>query len=115
MFVWSSQLSTSPTRKKGREILESLETGKAIELWMRRKGNDIAFTYLGRVVPIRYEGSEPMLVTFRLLTPLSGELQSRLGVKGTRPLPSQSSSKMPIRKRSRWVCRSRPIPTSSAP
>lgn len=79
-FVWSSQLSTSPTRKKGREILESLETGKAIELWMRRKGNDIAFTYLGRVVPLRHEGSEPMLVTFRLLTPLTGELQSRLGL-----------------------------------
>lgn len=81
VFVWSSQLSTSPTRKKGREILESLETGKAIELWMRRKGNDVAFTYLGRVVPLSYEGSEPMLVTFRLLTPLSGELQSRLGLK----------------------------------
>ncbi|MGV0778596.1 DUF3427 domain-containing protein [Mycolicibacterium elephantis] len=82
IFVWSSQISTSPEGKKGREILQSLETGKSIELWMRRKGNDIAFTYLGRVVPISYEGSKPMLVTFRLLTPLSGELQSRLGLEG---------------------------------
>ncbi len=79
VFVWSSQLSTSPTRKKGREILEAMETGKSIELWMRRKGNDLAFTYLGRVVPLGHEGSEPMLVTFRLLTALSGELQTRLG------------------------------------
>lgn len=78
-FVWSSQLSTSPERKKGREILDALETGKSIELWMRRKGQDPAFTYLGRVVPISHEGSEPMLVKFRLLTPLTGELQSRLG------------------------------------
>lgn len=80
VFVWSSQLSTKPTGKKGREILESLSTGKSIELWMRRKGSDIAFTYLGRVVPLGYEGSEPMLVTFRLLTPLTGELQSQLGL-----------------------------------
>nr|WP_090339726.1 DUF3427 domain-containing protein [Mycolicibacterium malmesburyense]CRL68234.1 type III restriction enzyme res subunit [Mycolicibacterium malmesburyense] len=81
IFVWSSQMSTSPEGKKGREILQSLETGKSIELWMRRKGNDVAFTYLGRVVPIGYEGSKPMLVTFRLLTPLTGELQSRLGLQ----------------------------------
>jgi hypothetical protein len=80
IFVWSSQLSTSPERKKGKEILDALETGKSIELWMRRKGSDTAFTYLGRVVPVSHQGSQPMLVTFRLLTPLSGELQSRLGV-----------------------------------
>jgi superfamily II DNA or RNA helicase/diadenosine tetraphosphate (Ap4A) HIT family hydrolase/HKD family nuclease len=79
VFVWSSQLTTSPERKKGKEVLNALETGKSIELWMRRKGNDPAFTYLGRVIPISHEGSEPMLVKFRLLTPLTGELQSRLG------------------------------------
>ncbi len=79
VFVWSSQLTTSPERKKGKEILDALETGKPIELWMRRKGNDPAFTYLGRVIPISHEGAEPMLVKFRLLTPLTGELQSRLG------------------------------------
>jgi len=80
IFVWSSQLSTSPERKKGKEILDALKTGKSIELWMRRKGNDIAFTYLGRVVPLRHEGSEPMLVTFRLLTPLTSEIQTQLGL-----------------------------------
>lgn len=79
IFVWSSQSSTSPERKKGKEILNALETGKSIELWMRRK--DGPFAYLGRVVPLSHEGAEPMLVTFRLLTPLSGELQSRLGVQ----------------------------------
>ncbi|WP_343571788.1 DUF3427 domain-containing protein [Mycobacterium sp.] len=79
VFVWSSQSSTHPEGKKGREILDALETGKSIELWMRRK--DGPFTYLGRVIPLRHEGSKPVLVTFRLLTPLSGELQSRLGVQ----------------------------------
>jgi SOS-response transcriptional repressor LexA len=79
VFVWSSQLSTKPTGKKGKEILDSLSTGKSIELWMRRRGADVAFTYLGRVVPLSYEGSEPMLVTYRLLTPLTSDLQSQLG------------------------------------
>lgn len=80
IFVWSSQMSTKPTGKKGREILESMSTGKSIELWMRRRGQDTAFTYLGRVVPLSYEGSEPMLVTYRLLTPLTSDLQSQLGL-----------------------------------
>jgi superfamily II DNA or RNA helicase/HKD family nuclease/diadenosine tetraphosphate (Ap4A) HIT family hydrolase len=80
VFVWSSQTSTKPTGKKGREILETLSTGKSIELWMRRRGDDTAFTYLGRVVPLSYEGSEPMLVTYRLLTPLTSDLQSQLGL-----------------------------------
>jgi SOS-response transcriptional repressor LexA len=80
IFVWSSQLSTKPTGKKGKEILDSLSTGKSIELWMRRRGDDVAFTYLGRVVPLSHEGSEPMLVTYRLLTPLTSDLQSQLGL-----------------------------------
>lgn len=80
VFVWSSQTSTKPTGKKGREILESLSTGKSIELWMRRRGADTAFTYLGRVVPLSYEGSAPMMVTYRLLTPLTSDLQSQLGL-----------------------------------
>ncbi|WP_168702510.1 DUF3427 domain-containing protein [Gordonia paraffinivorans] len=77
LFVWSSQNSTKPEDKKGREILEAPASGKAIEMWMRRKPSD-PYTYLGRVIPLRYEGSQPMMVTFRLLTPLSGELRRRL-------------------------------------
>lgn len=80
VFVWSSQLSTSLEHEKSRETLKSIQTGKSIELWMRRRSHDMAFTYLVRVVPIRHEGSQPMLVTFRLLTPVTGELQSRLGL-----------------------------------
>ena len=85
IFVWSSQLSTSPEGKKGREVLNALETGTAIELWARQRSQDVGFIYLGRVVPLRHEGSQPMSVTFRLLTPLTGELQSRLGVTALGP------------------------------
>ena len=46
---------------------------------MRRRRNDIALTYLGRVVPLSHEGAEPMLVTYRLLTPLTGDLRRSWG------------------------------------
>jgi hypothetical protein len=77
-FVWSSQTSTSPDGKKGREILDALETGTSIHLWARQKKTDIAFTYCGLVVPILHAGSKPMSVTFRLLTPLTSDVWSRL-------------------------------------
>jgi hypothetical protein len=36
-------------------------------------------------VPLRHEGSQPMAVTFRLLTPLTGELQLRLCITTVGP------------------------------
>ena len=95
VFVWSSQLSTSPEGKKGREILNALETGIAIELWVRRRSQDVAFIYLGRVVPLKHEGSQPMSVTFRLMTPLTGEVQSRLGIAAGMRTPEQRESADP--------------------
>jgi superfamily II DNA or RNA helicase/diadenosine tetraphosphate (Ap4A) HIT family hydrolase/HKD family nuclease len=77
-FVWSSQTSVGPTGKKGREILDALETGMSIHLWARCRKSDIAFTYLGLVVPVSHQGDKPMAVRFRLLTPVSGEIWKRL-------------------------------------
>ena len=78
-MVWSSQASTHPDGKKGREVLESLETGTQLHLWVRRRKADGAFTYCGLVVPVSHEGSKPMSVRFRLLTPLDPELRRRFG------------------------------------
>jgi hypothetical protein len=72
-FVWSSQTSTAPDGKKGREILEALETGTWIHLWARRRKTDVAFTYAGLVVPVSHHGSRPMSVRLRLLTALDGQ------------------------------------------
>ncbi len=77
-FVWSSQSSTGPTGKKGREVLTALEAGMAIHLWARRRKADVAFVYLGLVAPVSHEGEKPMAVTFRLLTPVDGEVWKRL-------------------------------------
>lgn len=77
-LVWSSQNSASPDSKKGREILESLETGTQIHLWVRRKKSDVAFEYRGLLVPVEHRGAKPMSVTFRLLTALDSDAWARL-------------------------------------
>jgi hypothetical protein len=77
-MVWSSQASTSPEMKKGREVLGALETGTQLHLWVRRRKADRTFIYCGLVVPVSHEGSKPMSVRFRLLTPLDREMERRL-------------------------------------
>jgi hypothetical protein len=77
-FVWSSQTSTGPDGKKGREVLEALSTGTLIHLWARRRKTDVAFVYLGLIVPVTHEGAKPMSVRFRLLAPLTSDLHRQL-------------------------------------
>lgn len=77
MFHWTSQASTTPSGKRGREIIEALDTGRRIHLFVRRRRQDVAFTYSGLVAPLRHADSGPMTVTFRLLTPLSSDLERR--------------------------------------
>ena len=77
VFHWTSQASTSPDGKKGRELIESLDTGRRVHLFVRRLRQDVAFTYCGLVSLQRHEGSKPMTVWFRLLTPLGSDLQRR--------------------------------------
>src|SRR5581483_10079540 len=79
-FVWSSQTSVGPKRKKGREILDALDTGTNVHLWDRRRKTDVAFIYLGLAVPISHEGDQPMYVSFRLLTPASREVSRAIGI-----------------------------------
>jgi hypothetical protein len=78
-FVWSSQTSVGPDRKKGREILDALETGTQIHLWIRRRKTDVAFVYLGLVVPVSHEGDRPMSVRFRLMTPVDHDVSRLFG------------------------------------
>jgi hypothetical protein len=77
-FVWSSQTSTTPDGKKGREILEALATGTLIHLWARRRKTDVAFAYLGLIVPMTHQGAKPMSVRFRLLQPVTPDLLREL-------------------------------------
>ena len=53
-FVWASQTGVGPEGKKGREILDALDTGTRIHLFVRVKKTDVAFEYCGRVVPVEH-------------------------------------------------------------
>jgi hypothetical protein len=76
-LIWSSQNSAGPDSKKGREILEALDTGKQIHLWIRRRKSDKAFEYRGIAIPVSSEGARPMSVRFRLLTTLDTDAWKR--------------------------------------
>lgn len=76
-LVWSSQNSVGPDNKKGREILEALNTGTQIHLWIRSRKSDLAFEYRGLAVPLSSEGERPMSVRFRLLTSLDTDAWQR--------------------------------------
>ncbi len=79
VFTWSSQASTAPDSKRGREVLDALATGMRLHLWAKADKPTREFEYCGLIVPINFEGSQPMQVRFRLLTPLSPERWARFG------------------------------------
>ena len=74
---WTSQEKTRRDDKKGRALLESLDTGTEVHLWLRRSKKDAGFTYCGLVVPIRAEGDAPIRVEWRLVSPAPDGLVSR--------------------------------------
>ena len=78
-FTWSSQSATAPDSKRGREVLDALATGMRLHLWVRPDKQTREFEYCGLIAPISHEGSKPMQVEFRLLSPLNDEAWKRLG------------------------------------
>lgn len=62
-FVWSSQSSTAPDSKKGREILDGEKTVHIFWRETKRKHN-CQFQSLGTYVYKSHKGSKPMCVTF---------------------------------------------------
>ncbi|MGK5027138.1 DUF3427 domain-containing protein [Janthinobacterium sp. RB2R34] len=71
-FHWQSQNSTSPTNKKGRDIIEHAQRGLAIHLFVREfkldSGKGAPFVYHGQVSYVSHTGSSPMSVVFSLAT-----------------------------------------------
>lgn len=70
-FHSQSQNSTSPTSKRGHEIVRHAQLGIEIHLFVRESklagGKGAPFVYQGRVQYEAHTGSEPMNVTFKLL------------------------------------------------
>ncbi len=78
-LVWSSQTSTAAEGKKGKELLQCIDNGTEIHVWLRRRKSDVAFVYCGLAAPLKHEGERPIHITWRLLTPISEELLKRFG------------------------------------
>jgi hypothetical protein len=67
-FHWQTQNSTTPSGKKGREIIEHAKLGIDIHLFVRESrlsaGKGAPFSYLGKVRYRSHTGSAPMSVLF---------------------------------------------------
>lgn len=70
-FHWQSQNATSPSSKRGREIIEHQRLGIAIHLFVREArlagGTAARFVYFGPVTYRSHSGSEPMSVVFDVM------------------------------------------------
>lgn len=67
-FHWESQNSTTPSSKRGREIIEHRQRGIAIHLFIRenkmQQGKSAPFVYYGKAEYLGHQGSKPMNVRF---------------------------------------------------
>ena len=70
-FHWQSQNSSSPTSKRGREIIDHQRLGMSIHLFVRDArlagGTAARFVYHGSVSYRSHSGSEPMSVIFEVM------------------------------------------------
>ena len=71
MFHWQSQNATTPTTKRGRELIGHEPLGIPVHLFVRDREldarNSAPFRYMGRVRYEPHEGSAPMDIAWRLL------------------------------------------------
>jgi predicted transposase YbfD/YdcC len=69
-FHWQSQNATTPSNKRGREIIEHQKDGRSIHLFIREHklsgGKAAPFIYYGKVIYLSHQGSQPMSFTFTL-------------------------------------------------
>jgi superfamily II DNA or RNA helicase/HKD family nuclease len=74
LIHWESQSTTSANSPTGRRYREHVQMGRSILLFARASTVDRAFWFLGPATYVSHEGERPMAVTWRLQTPLSGDL-----------------------------------------
>jgi hypothetical protein len=71
---WESQSTTRADSPTGRRYQSHGAMGRSILLFARTRQDDRAFWFLGPATYVRHEGEQPMAVTWKLETPLSGDL-----------------------------------------
>ena len=74
LIHWESQSITRADSSTGRRYQNHVAMGRSILLFARTRADDRAFWYLGPATYISHDGERPMAVTWKLDTPLSGDL-----------------------------------------
>lgn len=74
LFHWQSQSTTSAESKTGRRYINHNKTGNQIMLFVREFKKDLAgtapYTFLGLADFVKYEGSRPMNIVWKLRKPI---------------------------------------------
>ena len=74
LIHWESQSTTRADSPTGQRYRQHAAAGRSILLFARTRADDRAFWFLGPATYVRHEGERPMAVTWRLESPLSGDL-----------------------------------------
>jgi len=74
LIHWESQSTTRAENPTGRRYQHHVALGRSILLFARTRADDRAFWFLGPATYVGHQGERPMAVTWRLQTPLSGDL-----------------------------------------
>lgn len=74
LIRWESQSTTRADSSTGRRYQNHVAVGRSILLFARTRQADRTFWFLGPATYVRHEGDRPMAVTWRLDSPLSGDL-----------------------------------------
>jgi superfamily II DNA or RNA helicase/HKD family nuclease len=74
LIHWESQSTTSADSPTGRRYRNHVAVGRSILLFARTRADHRAFWFLGPASYVQHEGERPMAVTWKLDSPLSGDL-----------------------------------------
>nr|GID87919.1 hypothetical protein Ade03nite_68430 [Actinoplanes derwentensis] len=77
LFHWESQSGTTENSPTGRRYQNHITMNRSILLFVRARSTDRAFWFVGPASYVSHEGERPMAVTWRLQTPLSGDLYAQ--------------------------------------
>lgn len=77
LIHWESQSVTREDSPTGRRYLEHARRGSEVILFARVRQSERAFWCLGPANYVKHQGERPMAITWRLATPLPGDLFAR--------------------------------------
>ncbi|WP_197704482.1 DUF3427 domain-containing protein [Jatrophihabitans sp. GAS493] len=74
LIHWESQSGTRADSPTGRRYQNHVAMGRSVLLFARERADDRALWFLGPATYVSHEGEKPMAITWKLRTPLPGDL-----------------------------------------